>query len=46
MFAKYLADIENKKLQEIMEQASSYNWKLTHIKGSKNKICDALSRLC
>jgi hypothetical protein len=46
MFSKSLADIENKKLQKIMERASNYNWSLTHIKGSKNKICDALSRLC
>ena len=46
MFSKSLSDIENKKLQKIMEWASSYSWTLTHIKGSKNKICDALSRLC
>ena len=40
MFAKSLADIENKKLQKkkIMERARSDNWKLANIKGSKNKI--------
>ena len=46
MFKKTLAEIENRKLQKFMEKAANYNWKLTHIKGSKNKICDALSRLC
>ena len=46
VFNKPLADIENRKLQKIMERASNYNWKLTHIKGTSNKICDALSRLC
>ena len=46
MFGKPLADINNRKLQKIMEKAANYSWKLTHIKGSKNKIADALSRLC
>ena len=46
IFSKPFADIENKKLQKIMERAGNYNWKLTHIRGSKNKICDAFSRLC
>ena len=42
----HLADVDNKKLQEILERAGNYNWVLNHIKGSDNKICDALSRLC
>ena len=46
MFGKPLADIENKKIQKIMERAGNYNWKLTHIRGTRNKICDAFSRLC
>ena len=46
IFGKSLADIENKKIQKIMERAANYNWKLTHIRGTRNKICDAFSRLC
>ena len=46
MFGKPLADINNRKLQKIMEKAANYSWKLTHIKGTSNKIADALSRLC
>ena len=46
MFGKPLADINNRKLQKIMEKAAKYSWKLTHIKGTSNKIADALSRLC
>ena len=32
--------------QKIMEKAANYSWQLTHIKGTTNKIADALSRLC
>ena len=46
MFGKPLADITNRKLQKIMEKAANYSWHLTHIKGTTNKIADALSRLC
>ena len=46
MFGKPLADINNRKLQKIMEKAANYSWQLTHIKGTTNKIADALSRLC
>ena len=45
MMEKYLADIENKKLQKILERAANHSCKLTHIK-RKNKICNAISRLC
>ena len=43
---KHLADVDNKKLQKILERAANYNWVLTHVKGSDNKICDVLSRSC
>ena len=46
IFGKPLADIENKKIQKIMERAGNYNWKLTDIRGTRNKICDAFSGLC
>ena len=45
MFGKPLADINNRKLQKIMEKAANYSWQLKHIKGTTNKIADALSRL-
>ena len=38
MMGKHLADIENRKLQKIMEKALNYNWKLVHIKGKENKM--------
>ena len=46
MMDKYLANVYNRKLQKILERAANHNWKLMHIKGKNNKICDALSRLC
>ena len=30
----------------MLERAANYNWKLVHIKGKHNKVCDALSGLC
>ena len=46
LMEKNLADVDNKKLQKILETASNYRWELTLISGEENKICDALSRLC
>ena len=46
MMDKYLADIDNKKLQKILEKAANSNWKLVHIKGKHKKVYDALRRLC
>ena len=43
---KYLADVDNKELQKILERAAHYIWVLNHIKESDDKIWDALSRLC
>ena len=43
---KYLTDVDNKKLQKILETASNYRWELIHISGEENRICDSLSRLC
>ena len=43
---KNLSEIDNTKLRKILETASNYRWELTHIKGTENNICDALSRLC
>ena len=42
---KYLADVENKELQKILERAANYNWVLCHIRGNDNEIACALSRL-
>ena len=43
---KCLADVDNKRLQKILETASNYRWELKHVKGSENNICDALSSFC
>ena len=45
MMDKCLCDIDNTKLQKILERAAIYNWILIPIKEKHNKICDALSRL-
>ena len=29
-----------------MERVQGYNWKVEHIRSEKNRVCDALSRLC
>ena len=29
-----------------MERVQGYNWKVEHIRSGKNRVCDALSRLC
>ena len=29
-----------------MESVQGYNWKVEHIRSGKNRVCDALSRLC
>ena len=43
---KNLCEVRNRRLQNILERVQSYNWKLEHIKSEKNRVCDALSRLC
>ena len=43
---KHLVDVDNKKLQKILQTASNYKWELKHVKGNENEICNALSRLC
>ena len=43
---EYLADVDNKKLQKILERVANYNWVLSHIKVKDNNICEAFSRLC
>ena len=42
LFEKPLADVENKKIQKILEKAMNYRWETIHIKGDENRICDAL----
>ena len=46
MMEKPLADIENGKIQKILEKAQNYHWETQHIAGEDNEICDAFSRLC
>ena len=46
LMEKNLVDVDNKKLQKILETASNYYWEIIHISGDDNKICDGLSRLC
>ena len=43
---KDLADVDNKKLQKVVERPTNYNRVLNHGKGSNKKISDTLSRLC
>ena len=43
---KDLCEIKNRRLQNILERVQVYNWKTEHISSDKNKVCDALSRLC
>ena len=43
---KPLANVDNKKIQKILEKTMNYHWETIHISGEENKICDALSRLC
>ena len=43
---KSLCDVKNRRLQNILERVQGYNWKMEHISCEKNKVCDALSRLC
>ena len=43
---KSLCEVRNHRLQNILERVQPYNWKVEHIVSEKNKVCDALSRLC
>ena len=43
---KNLCEIRNRRLQNILERVQPYNWKVEHIVSEKNRVCDALSRLC
>merc|ERR1711954_424988 len=43
---KSLCEVKNRRLQNIVERVQGYNWKMEHISSGKNKVCDALSRLC
>ena len=43
---KSLCEIKNRRLQNILERVQGYSWKTEHISSEKNKVCDALSRLC
>ena len=45
LMEKPLADVDNKKIQKILEKASNYHWETMLISGDENSICDALSRL-
>ena len=46
LFEKPLADVENMKIQKILEKAMNYHWETIHIKVDENRISNALSRLC
>ena len=46
MMEKPLADIQNQKIQKILDKAQNYHWETIHISAEENEICDALSRLC
>ena len=43
---KSLCEVRNRRLQNILERVQGYNWKVEHIRSGKNRVCDALSRLC
>ena len=43
---KSFCEVRNRRLQNILERGQPYNWKVEHIVSEKNKVCDALSRLC
>ena len=46
MLNKNLCDIQNRRLQNVIERVQLYNFYTEHISGQSNKVCDALSRLC
>ena len=46
MMEKPLADIQNQKIQKILDKAQNYHWETIHISAEENEICDSLSRLC
>ena len=41
---KSLADIENPRLQRLLQKVAAYTFEVQHIDGVRNKIADALSR--
>ena len=41
---KSLADIENPRLQRLLQKVAGYTFEVRHIEGVRNKIADALSR--
>ena len=43
---KNLCEVRNRRLQNILERMQPYNWKVEHLVSEKNRVCDALSRLC
>ena len=40
---KSLADIENPRLQRLLQKVAAYTFEVQHIDGVRNKIADALS---
>ena len=46
LLKKHTANVDNRSLQQILIRAGYYKWKSTYIKGSHNRVADALSRLC
>ena len=46
MLNKDLFDIQNRRLQNIMERVQLYNFPTEHISGQSHTVCDTLSRLC
>ena len=46
LLEKNLCEVRNHRLQTILERMQPYNWKMEHIVSEKNRVCDALSRLC
>ena len=46
MLDKNLFEVRNRRLQNILKRVQGYNWKVEHIRSEKNRVCDALSRLC
>ena len=44
LFATPIGQVENDRLQQMMEKTLPYNLSFTHIKGSRNGVCDYGSR--
>ena len=41
MMDKPLADIQNQKIQKILDKDQNYHWETIHISAEENEICDA-----